>query len=82
MYEDNMLKVKGFDDCIVGVLEQYGTAPSLCYSLTMMKDKILSADESITEEEADSYLMALIESPPAVEDMAPVAFISSNWQVN
>lgn len=33
-----MLKMDGFDDCIVGIVERFGMEPILCYS----KEKVLA----------------------------------------
>jgi hypothetical protein len=49
--EEQMLKMNGFDDCIVGVVEQYGRGPILCYDkeklLTRMTEGGMTIEEAI-----------------------------------
>ena len=35
--EDEMMKMDGYDDCIVGIVERFGMEPVVCYD----KDKVL-----------------------------------------
>ena len=38
MNQNDLLKIDGFDDCIVGMVERFGIEPILCYD----KEKIIS----------------------------------------
>ncbi len=52
--ETDLLKMNGFDDCIVGVVERYGQSPILCYD----KEKVLlqlQRESGMTEEEAREF---------------------------
>ena len=40
----------GFDDCIVGVVEQFGKKPVVCYDKTKMLDKLVRG--GLTEQRA------------------------------
>ncbi len=51
MEEHKPLKVDGFDDCIVGLIERFGMEPVFCYDKQKVVAKIIE-DEGITFEEA------------------------------
>jgi hypothetical protein len=36
--DEPLIKMDGYDDCVVGVVEQYGRPPILCYD----KDKVIA----------------------------------------
>ena len=44
----------GFDDCIVGVVEQFGKDPIVCYDKMKMLEKLM-ADNELTYEQADEH---------------------------
>lgn len=48
-----MTKMDGFDDCIVGVVEQYGRPSVLCYSVEKVIKQLMA--DGMTEEEAVDY---------------------------
>ena len=48
-----MTKMNGFDDCIVGVVEQYGRPSVLCYSVEKVINRLMA--DGMTEEEAFDY---------------------------
>lgn len=48
-----MLKMDGFDDCIVGVVDRYGQEPIFCYSGRMVIERLMS--QGMSEEEALEY---------------------------
>jgi len=52
-YGDDILLMDGFDDCVVGVVEQFGRPPIVCYD----RDKLirLMVDDGMTEEEAEEF---------------------------
>jgi hypothetical protein len=53
-YDDNsMLKMDGFDDCVVGVVLRFGQEPILCYSSQRVIKKLVS--KGMTEEEAEEH---------------------------
>lgn len=56
IYKDfeNMLRMVGFDDCISGVVERYGSPDVLCYDLSKVIDKLMRRD-GMTEEEAYEF---------------------------
>ena len=47
-----MLTMDGFDDCIVGVVERFGTAPIVCYSRPLVIAKLM---QDMSQEEAEEY---------------------------
>jgi len=52
-YGDDILLMDGFDDCVVGVVEQFGRPPIACYE----KEKVIRqmVDDGMTEEEAEEF---------------------------
>jgi len=52
-YGDDILLMDGFDDCVVGVVEQFGRPPIVCYD----RDKLIRqmVDDGMTEEEAEEF---------------------------
>lgn len=48
-----MLRMDGFDDCVIGVVQCYGMDPVLCYD----KDKVLAkmVKDGMTGEEAEEF---------------------------
>ena len=47
---DDLLKMDGYDDCIVGIVRRFGQQPILCYSTDKVLKKLMK--EGMTEEEA------------------------------
>lgn len=50
---DNMLKMDGYDDCILGVVERCGQEPFYVYDTELIIEKLM--DEGMTEEEAIEF---------------------------
>jgi len=46
-------KMDGFDDCIVGIVERFGSEPILCYDRQAVLEK--SMEDGMTREEAEEY---------------------------
>jgi hypothetical protein len=53
MTEEPFMKMDGYEDCIVGVVEQFGRPPVLCYD----KGKILAKlmDDGMSYDEAEEF---------------------------
>lgn len=52
--EDELVRMDGYDDCIVGIVEQYGRSPILCYDKSKVIQKLM--DDGIeSEEEAQEF---------------------------
>lgn len=49
-----MIKMDGFDDCVLGVVNIVGQEPRLVYDTQRVIDKLMSSSE-MTEEEAWEY---------------------------
>ena len=47
-----MLKMDGYDDCIVGIVEQFGRPDIICYDKRKVLDKLR---EEMSEEEAEEF---------------------------
>jgi len=52
---EDAVRLTGYDDCIVGVVEQIGQIPVLCYDLERMVRKLAEKD-GMTQEEALEFL--------------------------
>ncbi|NBV78155.1 hypothetical protein EBR66_08395 [bacterium] len=50
----DLLKMDGFDDCIVGICERYGMDTVLAYDREKVLAKLMSRD-GMTEEEANEF---------------------------
>ena len=48
------LKADGFDDCIIGICEEFGKEPRLAYSVNAMLGQMMFIDR-MSEEEALEY---------------------------
>jgi len=50
---DDVLKMNGFDDCIIGIVESCTSAPVLCYD----KEKVIQKNmkDGMTREEAEEF---------------------------
>ena len=48
---DKALKIDGFDDCVVGFVERFGTDPVICYNRDKMIAKIMQ-QEAMSFEQA------------------------------
>ena len=46
----DLMSADGFEDCLVGVVERYGSQPCLCYDKGLMIKKMV--DHGMSEEEA------------------------------
>jgi len=53
--EFNLVKMEGYDDCILGVVERFGQTPIVCYD----KDMVLSRleDDGAEPWEAEEYFL-------------------------
>ena len=51
--ETEMLKMDGYDDCVVGTVSRFGMSPVLCYDLHKVIAKMVA--DGMTEEEAYEY---------------------------
>ena len=51
--ENNLLKMDGFDDCIVGIVERYGCHPLVCYSRKRVIQKLIQ--DGMSEDEANEF---------------------------
>jgi hypothetical protein len=51
--KDDMLTMDGYDDCIVGVVEQFGRPPIACYDKRMVLAKLQM--DGMTEDEAEEF---------------------------
>jgi hypothetical protein len=47
-----LLKMDGYDDCIVGVVEQFGRPDIICYDKKKVLNKLM---EEMSEEEAEEF---------------------------
>lgn len=51
-YDDiDMLRMDGFDDCCVGVVERFGMQPTFCYDTNLVIEKLMNRD-GMSDEEA------------------------------
>lgn len=52
-WDQQFLKMDGYDDCLIGVVERFGQSPILCYD----KEKVISKlmDEGMTEDQAIEF---------------------------
>jgi hypothetical protein len=46
-------KMDGFDDCIIGIVERFGSEPILCYDRQAVLEKLM--EDGMTHEEAEEY---------------------------
>jgi hypothetical protein len=53
MDEEGYIKMDGYDDCIVGVVEQFGRPEILCYDKAKVLDKMVK--DGMTYEEAEEF---------------------------
>lgn len=51
--ESPLMSMDGYDDCIVGLVEQFGRPAILCYDRSLVIKKLMSMDMS--EEEAEDF---------------------------
>jgi hypothetical protein len=51
--EDELVSMDGYDDCIVGIVEQFGKPPILCYDKLLVIQKMVGAGSSY--EDAEEY---------------------------
>ena len=52
-YGEEILIMDGYDDCIIGVVEQFGRPPIVCYNRELVIRKLM--DEGISEEESIEF---------------------------
>ena len=51
-FATDLIRMDGYDDCIVGIVERYGQSPIFCYD----KQKVLSKlQEDMSLEEAEEF---------------------------
>lgn len=51
--EDELMSMDGYEDCIVGIVEQFGKPPILCYNKLLVIQKMI--DDGASSEEAEEY---------------------------
>ena len=51
--EDEFMSMDGYEDCIVGIVEQFGRPPILCYNKLLVIQKMV--DDGASHEEAEEY---------------------------
>jgi hypothetical protein len=51
--ENELICMDGYDDCIVGIVEQFGKPPILCYDKLLVIQKMINDGSSY--EEAEEY---------------------------
>ena len=51
--EEPFMKMDGYEECIVGVVEQFGRPPILCYDKTKILAKLI--DDGMTDDEAEEF---------------------------
>jgi hypothetical protein len=51
--EITMLRMDGYDDCCIGVVERFGEQPIFCYSIRKVIRKLVG--QGMTEEEAVEF---------------------------
>lgn len=51
--EDELMSMDGYEDCIVGIVEQFGRPPILCYNKLLVIQKMI--DDGCSPEEAEEY---------------------------
>lgn len=51
--QDELMCMDGYDDCIVGIVEQFGKPPILCYNKLLVIQKMI--DDGASYEEAEEY---------------------------
>jgi len=52
--DDAPLKMDGYDDCIVGMVERFGMTPIICYDKAKVLRKLLR-DDGMTQDEAEEF---------------------------
>jgi hypothetical protein len=52
-FGDDILLMDGFDDCVVGVVEQFGRPPIVCYDRDKVIRKMVA--DGMTYEEAEEF---------------------------
>jgi hypothetical protein len=53
-YAEGAVLLDGFEDCIIGIVEEFGNGRRMLYSKDMILDKLKSRD-SMTSEEAEEF---------------------------
>jgi len=53
-YAEGAVLLSGFEDCIIGIVEEFGNGRRMLYSKNMILDKLKSRD-SMTSEEAEEF---------------------------
>jgi hypothetical protein len=52
-YGEDILLMDGYDDCVVGVVEQFGRPPIVCYDRELVIRKLM--EDGMTQEEAEEF---------------------------
>ena len=52
-FGDDILLMDGYDDCVVGVVEQFGRPPIVCYDRELIIRKLM--EDGMTQEEAEEF---------------------------
>ena len=55
MEEHKLLKVDGYDDCIIGLVERFGMEPVFCYDKEKIVTKIMQRDEISFEQAIEHF---------------------------
>jgi hypothetical protein len=52
-FGEDILLMDGYDDCVVGVVEQFGRPPIVCYDRELVIRKLM--EDGMTQEEAEEF---------------------------
>ena len=59
-FGDELVKLDGYDDCILGVVTRFGSLPILCYDREKVIARLMESD--MTRTDAEEYFAFNIES--------------------
>lgn len=62
MEEHELLKVDGFDDCIIGIVERFGMEPVFCYDKELIVAKIMKEEGMPFEQAVEHFEYNIIGS--------------------
>ena len=51
--DDQFLTMDGYDDCVMGVVEQFGRPPIICYDRSLVIEKLMK--DGMSDEEAEEF---------------------------
>lgn len=52
--DDEIMRLDGFDDCVVGLVERFGQSPILCYDKAKIIEQMVTKGD-MTEEAAEEF---------------------------